>query len=161
MLTQRSANMVFSILVLLAAGFFAYLAREFQETGLLATSGLTSKFFPLTILTFIAVCALIVFIQYALADPARGDEKAAHETAAQETVFGNWREALRGIAAFAAAVACYLIWIHWGFVPMALTTGPACAAVMGVRSLPIYLFLIAAGYVIYLVFSRLLDVQLT
>lgn len=150
MLTQRLANVAFAILVLLAAVWFGSLALDFQESGLLATSGLSSKFFPLTILTVVVACGLVVLWQY-----TAGGVDDEHEK-----VFGHWVEALRGAMIFGVAIACFLIWSRFGFIPMALVIGPACAFVMGVRSVPVHALLVVVGYVIYLIFSGLLGIQI-
>lgn len=152
MLTQRLANIVFAILILAATAWFAKIATGFEATGLLASSGLPSKFFPLVILGFIAVCAVIVLATYAFKRAAGGDDG--------KTVFGHRREAVRGVTILGVALACYLIWARWGFVPMAIVMGPASALAMGVRSLPIYVVVSALTVAVYLVFSQLLGIRL-
>lgn len=152
MLTQRLANIVFAILVLAAAAWFAKIATGFKAAGLLANSGLPSKFFPLVILGFIAVCAMVVLATYVFQRAAGGDDG--------KSVFGHPREAVRGVTTLGVALACYLIWARWGFVPMAIVMGPASALAMGVRSLPIYIVLIVLTGAVYLVFSQLLGIQL-
>lgn len=152
MLTQRRANIVFAIVALLAAVFLAVQAFGFEDNVLLGKSQLSSRFFPLTALSFIIVCALVVLIQLIglpIEDPA-----------GTKPVYGHWRESFRGAMTFLVAVACFLVWTYVGFVPMALIVGPACALVMGVRSVWVYVFLIASGFAIYLVFSQLLGVEL-
>ncbi len=54
MLTQRTANIVFEILMALACAYFAWVARGLEATGLLASSGLSSSFFPQVLLGFTA-----------------------------------------------------------------------------------------------------------
>jgi len=46
MLSQRTANLVFVAALLAACGYFAWVAEGFVTSGLLASSGLPSKFFP-------------------------------------------------------------------------------------------------------------------
>ena len=94
MLTQRLAN-----------------AEGFVTSGLLASSGLPSKFFPQLMLGLTALCALVVAYQYLRHGSAGGDEG--------EHVFKNGIEARQGILMLLVAVACYTIWLNFGFGLMA------------------------------------------
>lgn len=151
MLTQRTANIVFNVLVLVACAYFAWVAEGFKTSGLLASTGLPSKFFPQLILAVIALCSGIVMVGYIFKGSAGGD--------AGTTVFESWGEARRGVLTLMVAVACYLIWSYWSFVPMAILVGPACGLAMGVRSIWIYLALWVMSAVVFFVFSQGLGVQ--
>lgn len=152
MLTQRVANIVFAVIVLIACAWFAYIAEGFKATGLLATSGLPSKFFPQLMLACTALCSVIVIFLYALRGGSGGDTG--------KTVFANGGEALRGLLTLAVAIACYLIWKNFGFVPMAVLLGPLCLLAMGERNPLIYLTVWLLTGSVYLVFTRLLNIQL-
>jgi hypothetical protein len=153
MLSQRLANIVFTIAVIVACIWFAMVANGFEATGLLATSGLPSKFFPQLILGFTGVCALIVCAAYAVRGSAGGDD--------QQQVFNDAGEARRGLLTLVVAIACYFIWSRFGFVPMAVVMGPLSLLAMGIRSIWIYLVVLALTGLTYLVFTRLLGIQFT
>ncbi|NKC13009.1 MAG: hypothetical protein GKR94_12635 [Gammaproteobacteria bacterium] len=151
MLSQRAANSVFAILVIVASCYFAWMAEQFETSGLLASSGLPSKFFPQLTLGFTALCAVVVIFLYARRGAAGGDEGQA--------VFADIGEARRGLLMLAVMVICYLIWLHAGFVSMAALAGPLSLAAMGIRSKLIYLTVLILTGVIYIVFTQLLGVQ--
>lgn len=153
MLTQRLANIVFTILLIAACVYFAAVAQGFKAAGLLATSGLPSKFFPQLMLGFSALCALIVAVQYLLRGHA-GDQVEA-------TVYENVGEARRGLLMLFVALVCYVIWSQFGFVPMGLVLGPLSLLAMGIRSIVLYITVLVLSALIYLIFTQLLGVQLT
>lgn len=151
MLSQRLANIVFTILMLAAAAYFAWVAQGFEAAGLLASSGLPSKFFPQLLLAAMAICAGIVLITYLVNGAAGGDEG--------ETVYGTPVDARRGVLTLAAVIAAYLVWRIWGFVPMAAFLGPATLLTMGVRNPVIYAVVLALAGGVYLIFTQLLGTQ--
>lgn len=150
MLTQRLANSVFAVLVIAACAYFAYVAQGFEAAGLLASSGLPSRFFPQLLLGFTAVCAAVVFFIY-FTKGAAGDEG--------QTVFASPADARRGLLALAAALASYVVWRNFGYIAMAVCSGPLLCAAMGVRSPLIYGVVLALAGGIYLVFTQLLGTR--
>lgn len=152
MLTQRLANIIFAVIILVACVYFAIVAQGFKAAGLLATSGLPSKFFPQLMLGFTALCAVLVIFSYAVRGHAGGDEG--------ETVFADSGEARRGPLMLVVSVICYFIWSTFGFVPMAISMGPLCLLAMGVSSIKLYVVVLLLSAVIYGVFTQLLGVQL-
>lgn len=152
MLSQRTANLVFVVLILGAAGYFAWVAEGFVTSGLLAGSGLPSKFFPQLTLGITGACALIVGGLYLTQGAAGGD--------ADETVFENGTEARQGLLMLGVAVVCYLVWRNVGFVPMAVLLGPLSLAAMGVRSPLIYGVVLGLTAVITTIFTYGLGIQL-
>jgi hypothetical protein len=152
MLTQRLANIIFTAILLIACGWFAWIAQGFEAAGLLASSGLPSKFFPQLLLAFIAVCALIIAYLYLFKGETGED--------VHETVFANLGEARRGLLTMVVAVVCYFVWQHLGFVPMALAMGPLSLLAMGVRSIWQYVTVLMLTGFTYLVFTQLLNIQL-
>lgn len=152
MLSQRTANLVFVALILCASGYFAWVAEGFVTSGLLASSGLPSKFFPQLMLGIVAICTLIVFYQYLTRGGAGGDEG--------EMVFATGAEARQGILMLLVAVACYFIWRSFGFLAMAGLMGPLSLLAMGVRQPMIYVVVLALTGAITLVFMYGLGVQL-
>ncbi len=153
MLTQRLANIVFAIVVVVACGYFGVLAEGFETTGLLASSGLPSKFFPQLMLGFTALCAAVVGVLYALRGSAGND--------ARRTVFRDAGDARRGLLMLAVAVLCYLVWFSVGFLPMAVLLGPVSLLAMGIRSIRIYVTVLVLTGLVYAVFTQFLGVQFT
>ena len=151
MLTQRVANIIFVTLLLIACVWFAIIAEGFEASGLLASSGLPSKFFPQLLLAFTAICALIIACLYLFKGQTGGD--------AGDTVFANFAEARRGLLMMAVAVICFYIWKHFGFIPMAVVIGPLSLLAMGVKSPGQYLIVLMLTGVTYLVFTYLLNIQ--
>ena len=139
--------------MLVACATFAYLAQGFKAAGLLASSGLPSKFFPQLVLGFMALCAIVVGYRYAIHRTASGSEEGK--------VFESPGDARRGLMIMAVAVLAYLVWSWAGFLPVAILAGPLSLLALGVRSSRIYAAVIILAGIIYLVFTRLLGVQLT
>ena len=89
MLRQKTANLVFTVLLLASCAYFAGVAQGCVTSGLLGSQGLPSKFFPHVTLGGIAVCGLIVGYLYLTNSPSVADD--------EETVFANPTEARQGI----------------------------------------------------------------
>ena len=152
MLTQRLANIVFAVVTIGACIYFAIIAEGFEASGLLASSGLPSKFFPQLMLGFGGASALLVIYAYAVQGSAGGDEG--------ESVFNTPGDARRSLLMLAVAVASYFIWLNFGFIVMAIFMGPASLLAMGIRSPLIYAVVWLLTGCVYLVFTELLNVRL-
>lgn len=152
MLSQRIANTVFAVLVILVSFYFAWIAEGFEASGLLASSGLPSKFFPQLVLGAIIACAAITSYLYGIKGEAGGD--------AGETVFGSAGDARRGILMMIVSVVCYLTWRSFGFIPMAILLGPLSLLAMGIKQPYIYATVWMLTGCVYLVFTYLLGIQL-
>lgn len=152
MLSQRTANLVFVALILGAAGYFAWVAEGFVTSGLLASQGLPSKFFPQLTLALTGLCAIIVGFQYLTRGQMADD--------GDDTVFESGTEARQGLLMLAVAVGCYFIWRNFGFVPMAVLLGPLSLLAMGVRSPLIYVIVWALTAAITAIFVYGLGIQL-
>jgi len=152
MITQRAANLVFVVVVCAACGYFAWVAEGFVTSGLLASSGLPSKFFPQLTLAMVAACTAVVGYQYVMRGTA-GDDKG-------ETVFANAAEARQSILMLIVAVVCYVTWRWFGFLPMAVVLGPLSLIAMGIFKPIIYITVWALTALITLVFIYGLGIQL-
>ena len=152
MLSQRTANLVFVSIIAAASAYFAWIAEGFVTSGLLASSGLPSKFFPQLMLGLTAVCAAIVGYLYWTRGEAGGDKG--------ELVFGAPGDARRGMLTLAAAVVCYIIWREFGFIAMAVLMGPLCLAAMGMRNPWLYVTVLGLTALVYLAFTQLLGITL-
>lgn len=155
MLSQRIANIAFNIFIIVAAVWFAIEAQGFTTSGLLASTGLPSKFFPQFILAFIALCSLIIIFLYGL----RGYAGEGDKSDAGQNVYEDFGELRRGLLTLAVVVICFLVWREWGFIPMAVIIGPAMALAMGVRSIWTYVLLLLMTGIVWFVFSQFLNVQ--
>ncbi len=152
MLSQRLANIVFVTIIFGACGYFAWVAEGFVTSGLLASSGLPSKFFPQLTLGLTAFCAAIVGYAYVARGQEGGDEG--------ETVFADSNEARQGLLMLVVAVVSYVIWRYAGFLPMALLLGPLSLLAMGVFKPVIYLVVWALTGLISVIFIYGLGIQL-
>ncbi|MCY3878216.1 MAG: tripartite tricarboxylate transporter TctB family protein [Rhodobacteraceae bacterium] len=152
MLSQRTANLIFIVIILAACAYFAWEAEGFSTSGLLASSGLPSKFFPQLLLGIMAVCAAFIGYLYLVRGAAGGD--------AGGTVFENKTEARQGILMLPVAAACYVIWRSFGFLPMAIVMGPLSLLAMGVRAPWFYVIVLAMTALVALTFTYGLGIQL-
>ncbi len=152
MLSQRIANTAFAVLVVLVSSYFAWVAEGFEAAGLLASSGLPSKFFPQLMLGAMVVCALITCYLYGVKGVAGGDRGM--------TVFGSAGDARRGILMLIVSIVCYFTWRSFGFIPMAILLGPLSLLAMGIKRPSIYATVWVLTGCIYLVFTYLLGIQL-
>lgn len=151
MLPQRLSNIVFIVLILVASAYLAVVAQGFEAAGLLASSGLPSKFFPQLLLGFIAVCSIGVVVSYLRGDPSL---EAEPDYVYQEPTY-----ALRGLLTLASVLIGYGIWRYWGYVPMMVFIGAATCLSMGARNPVIYAVVYALFALIYVVFTQLLGTQ--
>lgn len=151
MLSQRLANILFAIVVLSVCAYLAYVAEGFKAVGLLASSGLPSKFFPQLMLGFTAICAIGVIATYVIKGRASEGER--------ETVYDEPGDARRGLLTLVAIVAGYFIWQTWGYVAMVVFVGASTLIAMGVRNPVIYVVVYLIFGAVYLIFSQLLGTQ--
>ena len=148
MLSKRIGNIVFAAFLILASMYFGWLAEGFEASGLLATSGLPSKFFPQLMLGCTAICAGIVIWHYIMSDQEQG------------FVFVTKSDALRGVLMLFVSILCYFIWREFGFVPMAVVFGPLSLLAMGIKQVGIYVIVWALSALIWVIFTFVLGVQL-
>lgn len=149
--SQRLANIIFAVVILAVCAYLAFIAEGFKAVGLLASSGLPSKFFPQLMLAFTAICAVGVIATYVIKGRASEGEP--------ETVYDESGDARRGLLTLVAIVAGYFIWQSWGYIAMALFLGAATLLSMGVRNPVIYVVVYLIFGAVYLVFSQLLGTQ--
>ena len=145
MLSQRVANLIFVAIIIVACGYFAWVAEGFTTSGLLAGAGLPSKFFPHLVLGFTALCALITGYNSLVRGATGGD--------GEKMIFASTREARQGLLMLVVTVACDVIWRHFGFLPMAIMLGPLGLLAMGVFKPLIYVVVLALTAGITLVFT--------
>ncbi|MEP1354198.1 MAG: tripartite tricarboxylate transporter TctB family protein [Tateyamaria sp.] len=152
MISQRTANLVFVAFILVACAYFGWVAQGFETSGLLASSGLPSKFFPQLMLGLMAFCAVIVGYQYLTRGSAGGEDEG--------NLFAGRTEARQGILMLGVTILCYAIWRTYGFFPMAVLLGPLSLLAMGVRNPVIYVVVLALTAIVTAVFTYGLGIQL-
>lgn len=130
--------------------YFAWVAQGFEAAGLLASSGLPSKFFPQVTLAFTGICSVIVLYNYIT---------RRNVDDAETTVFASGIEMRRGLLALAATIASYALWKYVGYEAMIALSGFMLCLAMGVRNPVIFITNLVLAGGIYLIFTQLLGTQ--
>ena len=150
MISQRSANLVFALILLVLSGWMAVIAWGF-ETPALGDATLPTKFFPLVLLGFIAVCTVIYAREYIVYGQSGGD--------GDEVLYQDKKQAKTGLLTLASVVFSYMLWQQFGFVVAGLFATPAVAFAMGTRKLTHYAIIAVGAGITYLVFTHGLGTQ--
>ena len=143
MLTQRTANLIFSFILILLVLYMGWLAWGFK-TPALGSASLPTHFFPLVLLGFILFCNAIYSYQYWRWGEAGGD--------ADEVVYASKKQAKSGLLTLIAIVASYYLWLQFGFVVAGLFATPAITLAMGNRDLWQLLIITIAALGVFLIF---------
>ena len=150
MISQRSANLVFALILLVLSGWMAVIAWGF-ETPALGDATLPTKFFPLVLLGFIAFCTVIYAREYIVHGQSGGD--------GDEVLYQDKKQAKTGLLTLASVVFSYMLWQQFGFVIAGLFATPAVAFAMGTRKLTHYAIIAVGAGITYLVFTHGLGTQ--
>lgn len=150
MISQRSANLVFAFILIVLAGWMAWIAWSF-ETPALGDATLPTKFFPLVLLGFIVFSTVIYAREYIVHGQSGGD--------GDDVLYHNSKQARTGLFTLAAVIFSYGLWHHFGFLVAGLFATPAIAFSMGTRSLSHYVIIAAGAGLTYLVFAHGLGTQ--
>ena len=150
MILQRTANLVFAIILLILSVWMAVIAWSF-ETPALGDATLPTKFFPLVLLGFISFCTVIYAREYLVYGQSGGD--------GDEVLYQNASQAKTGLLTLASVVISYLLWHQFGFIVAGLFATPAIAFAMGTRKLSHYAVITIGAGVTYLVFTYGLGTQ--
>ena len=150
MISQRSANLVFALILLVLSGWMAVIAWGF-ETPALGDATLPTKFFPLVLLGFIAVCTVIYAREYIVHGQSGGD--------GDELLYQDKKQAKTGLLTLASVVFSYMLWQQFGFVVAGLFATPAIAFAMGTRKITHYAIIAVGAGITYLVFTHGLGTQ--
>ena len=150
MISQRSANLVFALILLVLSGWMALIAWGF-ETPALGDATLPTKFFPLVLLGFIAVCTVIYAREYIVHGQSGGD--------GDEILYQDKKQAKTGLLTLASVVFSYMLWQQFGFVVAGLFATPAIAFAMGTRKITHYAIIAVGAGITYLVFTHGLGTQ--
>jgi hypothetical protein len=150
MISQRSANLVFALILLVLSGWMAVIAWGF-ETPALGDATLPTKFFPLVLLGFIAVCTVIYAREYIVHGQSGGD--------GDEMLYQDKKQAKTGLLTLASVVFSYILWQQFGFVVAGLFATPAIAFAMGTRKITHYAIIAVGAGITYLVFTYGLGTQ--
>lgn len=149
-MTNRTINIAFSSIIIVACIIFGYIAMGFRNPGMLAGSQVPTQVFPLLVLSFTGVCAAINIAQYAFGNP-EGDASEPFDV--NTSIF--WRVT----AVIGIMIACFFIWDYLGFLPASIFMCVAIAAVLQVKSIPTYIGLAIYAPVIWAVFVYGLGVR--
>jgi len=150
MISQKRANLFFAAILLFLAGWMAWIAWGF-ETPALGDATLPTKFFPLVLLGFIAVCTVIYAREYIVHGQSGGD--------GDEVLYQDKKQAKTGLLTLATVVISYGLWQQFGFLVAGNFATPAIAFAMGTRKLSHYVIIIAGAVITYLVFTYGLGTQ--
>ena len=150
MLSQRSANLCFAVILLILSGWMAVIAWGF-ETPALGDATLPTKFFPLILLGFIAFCTVIYTREYIIYGQSGGD--------GDDVLYQDSRQAKTGLLTIASVVVSYGLWHQFGFLTAGLFATPAVAFAMGTRKISHYGIIAVGAVVTYLVFTYGLGTQ--
>lgn len=150
MISQRSANLFFALILLVLAGWMAWIAWGF-ETPALGDATLPTKFFPLVLLSFIAFCTVVYAREYIVYGQSGGD--------GDDFLYQDSNQAKTGLLTLASVVVSYMIWQQFGFYVAGIFATPAIAFAMGTRRLSHYVIIAVGAVVTYLVFTHGLGTQ--
>ena len=150
MISQQRANLFFAAILLFLASWMAWIAWGF-ETPALGDATLPTKFFPLVLLGFIAVCTVIYAREYIVFGQSGGD--------GDEVLYQDKKQAKTGLLTLAAVVISYGLWQQFGFMVAGLFATPAIAFAMGTRQLSHYVIIFAGAVITYFVFTYGLGTQ--
>jgi len=150
MISQRSANLVFALILLVLSGWMAVIAWGF-ETPALGDATLPTKFFLLVLLGFIAVCTVIYAREYIVHGQSGGD--------GDEMLYQDKKQAKTGLLTLASVVFSYMLWQQFGFVIAGLFATPAVAFAMGTRKITHFAIIAVGAGITYLVFTHGLGTQ--
>ncbi|MCJ7873265.1 tripartite tricarboxylate transporter TctB family protein [Phaeobacter sp. J2-8] len=143
-MTNRAANIGFSLVVIIACIVFAQMALQFENPGALAGAQVPTEVFPLMMLGFTALCALINIVNFLRGDP-EGDADRPFDF--------RPAVAMRVISIVALLLICVFLWDWIGFIPMSVVLLLGIAAIMQVRSPVAYIFLAAFGPLVWAAFN--------
>ncbi len=150
MISQRNANLVFALILLVLSGWMAVIAWGF-ETPALGDATLPTKFFPLVLLGFIAFCTVIYAREY-IVHGQSGDDS-------DDVLYHDSKQAKTGLLTLTSVVVSYLLWQQFGFIVAGLFATPTIAFAMGTRKLSQYAVIAIGAGVTYLIFTYGLGTQ--
>ena len=150
MISQRNANLVFALILLVLSGWMAVIAWGF-ETPALGDATLPTKFFPLVLLGFIAFCTVIYAREY-IVHGQSGDDS-------DDVLYHDSKQAKTGLLTLTSVVVSYLLWQQFGFLVAGLFATPAIAFAMGTRKLAHYAIIAVGAVITYLIFTYGLGTQ--
>ena len=148
-MTQRAANIICALSIIIAAAVFVFLAHGIVEPSAFADAPMSARFFPITVLVCVIICAILVVVEYGL-----------HIRDGSQRLFSEISEPVRAMLTFITMIGAYFVWKEMGFFAMAVIIGPAMAAIMGVRSPWAYAVLLAFGPAVMWIFETALRIRL-
>ena len=148
-MTQRTANIIWALSIIIAATVFISFARGIVEPSAFADAPMSARFFPITVLICVIICAGLIVGEY-----------VTRLRDGSSRLYSEFGEPLRAALTFIAMIAAYFIWSEVSFFAMALVIGPVMAVIMGVRSPWAYIILLAFGPAVMWIFETALRIRL-
>jgi hypothetical protein len=146
----RSANIAFSIAIIVACAVFGKIALGFEDPPALVGAQVGANVFPLISLGCIALFAAINIFNYSRGNPEEEDARIDVDKFVL----------LRVGTVIVILFASYFLWIWIGFIPTSIFMPIAIALVMQVRSLLTYVLLAVYGPCLWAVFRYVLGLNL-
>lgn len=166
MIPQRVANLAFAVILLAAAGYMAWLAKDF-ETPALGGATLPTTFFPLVLLASIALSVIIYSIEYIFRGESGED--------GGQLLYESWGKMARGLLTLVVVLVVFWFWRDGGemlenalgfkftLLPIwaisGLVLAPAVAFALGTRVWWHYLVIMALTGLVYVAFAFGLGTQ--
>ena len=150
-MTQRTGNIILSILFIAACIYLIHTATQFGGAAAVASSELGSGFFPIVILSFIIVCCVVNIFQNLR---KKDDERKA------EKIKLDRIQLIRVSLAFLSCLVSYFLWEWFGFIAMSIFFMITLSIILATRSPKIYIFLILSGPAVYYIFDKALQITL-
>lgn len=142
-MSVRSANIAFSIAIIIACAVFGKMALGFENPGALVGAHVSTEVFPLISLGCIALFSIINFFNFVRGNP-EGEKDA---------VLNIDRFVLLRIGLMVAILfVSYFLWEWIGFIPTSIFMTSSIALVMQVRSILTYVLLAIYGPCLWAVF---------
>ena len=150
-MTQRTGNIILSILLVAACIYLIHMAAQFGGASAVASSELDSGFFPIAILSFIIICCVVNIIQ---------NLRMKDTTQKVEKIKLDRVQFIRVTLAFLSCLVSYFVWEWFGFIAMSIFFMITLSIILATKSLKSYVFFILLGPVIYVIFEMALLITL-
>lgn len=150
-MSVRSANILFSIVVIIASAAFGKMALGFEDPPALVGAQVPTNVFPLISLGCIAFFAAINVVNFARGNP-EGKKDAVLDI--------NMTVLIRVGLMISILFLSYFLWGRLGFIPTSIIMSVAIALVMQVRSILTYVLLGLYGPCLWAVFQYGLGLNL-
>ena len=147
----KNGTRTICLVFIVAGALLYYHTYSFPKEFGAVASEYGSAFFPRFLLGFILLVAAVLFLQATFRKQGAGSDRHIALSAGQIS---------RVAAIWVLCLIFYLGWNLIGYLPSSLAFMLAAGLILGVRAIPILIFLIAMSPLMYLVFEKFLRVGL-